>query len=365
MTMNTRPCSGFILPLTLWIVAIMGLIVASVNTWVQTAVANAHSLRDKTDDQLATADIRNELLYALATRPKSARGLEVGVGLPVVKNQDFMEALSTSYTSSRAIAFDNRAYTVEDHPDYVIKIQDGRGLFQLNYATPAPLRRFLGVMNIPDTERNRLADTLTDYVDEDDYTRMAGAEAPEYARLGLPPPANEPLLTPYEAKLALGWSDAKDLWEADMRAPLLTTCQVAGFNPNTAPIPVLTTQLPHLSPDAIQRLSETRTVKAIANQTELSQAAGELIYDEAFFFSFMPGQCSIIEVFKKASQEHVRFSLTLRPTNRAQPWRYDYELRIPAQYIDQTDQVAGTALFPTPESLSADAHADSTPDGVR
>ena len=355
MTNAMRSSSGFILPLTLWIVAIMGLVVATMNMWVQTAVANARSLREKTDAQLATADIRNELLYALAIRPKSARGLEVGTGLPVIDRTDFMAALSTNIVSSRAIAFDHQPYVVESNRDYVIAIQDGRGLFQMNFNNQVSLRRFLGAMNLPEAERNRLTDTLLDYTDEDSYTRLAGAEALDYQRAGLPAPPNEPLLTPYEAKRILGWTEGKILWEADMQSPLLTTCEIAGFNPNTAPVPVLMAQMPRLSADAIARLIEARKTKTFANQAQLTQAAGELVYDEAFFYSFVPSECIIVDVLNTKSGEHSRFSLTLRPLGKGQPWRYDYELRIPAQYALRADQIDGTAFFPAPESLHPDS----------
>ncbi len=355
MTNAMRSSSGFILPLTLWIVAIMGLVVATMNMWVQTAVANARSLREKTDSQLAMSDIRNELIYALAARPKSSRGLEVGTGLPVLNNSDFMAALSTTIVSSRSIALDHRPYVTQSHPDYVIQIQDGRGLFQMNFNNQVSLRRFLSAMKFPEAERNRLTDTLLDYTDEDNYTRLAGAEAIDYQRLGLPPPANESLLTPYEAKRVMAWSEEKLLWEADMRSPLLTTCEIAGFNPNTAPVPVLMAQMPRLSADAIARLIEARRTKTFANQAQLTQAAGELVYDEAFFYSFVPSECLIVDLLNTKSGEHNRFSLTLRPLGKGQPWRYDYELRIPAQYALRADQIDGTAFFPAPESLHTGA----------
>jgi hypothetical protein len=236
----------------------------------------------------------------------------------------------------------------------VIEIQDGRGLFQMNFTNQVALRRFLSAMNIAEAERNRLTDTLLDYTDEDSYTRLAGAEAPDYERLGLPPPPNEPLQTPYEAKRVLSWSDEKVIWEADMQSPLLTTCEIAGFNPNTAPAQVLMAQMPRLSADAISRLIEARKTKTFANQAQLTQAAGELVYDEAFFYSFIPSECTIVDVLNVKSGEHNRFSLTLRPLGKGQPWRYDYELRIPAQYALRADQVDRTALFPAPESLLPD-----------
>src|SRR4051812_18012750 len=67
---------GFILPLTLWMIAIMGLVAASLSVWVANSVANSQALAQDTDLALAQSDIRNELVYLLGARPTSFRGLE-------------------------------------------------------------------------------------------------------------------------------------------------------------------------------------------------------------------------------------------------------------------------------------------------
>jgi general secretion pathway protein K len=355
---HERADKGFVLALTLWIVAILGMVIAAMSTWVQTAVANAQVLRDRTDAQLAFADIRNELVYAIATRPRSPRGLEVGGHMTKPDPTDMFAIMSANIQSDAAVAFDWRPYVVESHPDYVIQIQDGRGLMPINRPDPTSTRRFLTALKIPESMRNRLADTLLDYIDEDTLTRAAGAEAPDYERLGLPPPPNRPLLTPYEAKHVLGWAGVKEIWETDMRKPLLTTCQEAGFNPNTASDIMLETYLPELSPEARQRIIARRAEKPFVSQTDLSEAAGELLFNQAFFFTLAPGRCSVVDITSRTTGEHIRLSLTVDPSPKSQPWRYDYEIRVPAEFNLPADSVDAKAVFPAAETL----HSRDNPD---
>ena len=54
--------SGFILALTLWVIATAGLAAAILAEWVSGAVENAQVLQDKVDSQLAFMNVRNELV---------------------------------------------------------------------------------------------------------------------------------------------------------------------------------------------------------------------------------------------------------------------------------------------------------------
>src|SRR5690606_5921467 len=47
-----RRTEGFVLALTLWVIALFGLGVAAINTWVTTATENARALRQRVDDEL-------------------------------------------------------------------------------------------------------------------------------------------------------------------------------------------------------------------------------------------------------------------------------------------------------------------------
>ncbi len=342
---------GFILPLTLWMIAIMGLLASSLNVWVANAVANATALAGRTELELAQSNLRNELVYFLAAHPSSYRGLEVGPRIAAAGPQDFDVLMAGPQDSGRTIKFDGRPYISESHPDMVVMIQDGTGLFNLNISTPANLRRLLTSFDVSETSINRMIDTLLDYLDDDDLTRLAGAESTQYARQGLQAPVNGFLVSPYEAQRVMGWERIKGLWEADMKRPLLTTCQSAGFNPNNAPPSALIANIRGMTRDRADLVVSYRADKPFRNMREFGAAADLLITDEPFFYTFIPGACSVVDLIDKRSGQHVRFSLTLEPISQNRPWRVDYATRIPDQYRDALDHLDSEAVFPTPEGI--------------
>ncbi len=352
---------GFILPLTLWLIAIMGLLAATLNVWVGNTVANSLALAQRTQLELAQSNLRNELVFLMGTRPTSFRGLEVGAKMEFANINDFNSVLAGPSDSGRYIKFDGRPYISESEPNMVVTVYDGTGLFNLNIATPQNLRRMFTSFDIPETQANRLIDMLLDYVDEDDFTRLAGAEKTEYARLGLLPPSNTFLLTPLEAQRIMGWDKLGAFWDSDMNSPLFTTCQTAGFNPNNAPVNALVANVRGMTRDKADQVMERRNDKPFRNSREFAAAADLLIADEPFFYTFVPGNCVVVDMIDKISGQHGRFSLTLEPVSQTRPWRIDYAIRIPAQYRAALDHLDPEAVFPTPESIDIPTGPDGKP----
>lgn len=348
---NEKGNAGFILPLTLWMIAIIGLLATTINAWVATAVANAGALARRTELELAQSNIRNELVYMLGTRPISYRGLEIGPQSTVDNANDYNTIMAGPSDSGRYLRFDGRPYSAESDPDTVVMVQDGTGLLNLNIIISPNLRRALTTFDIPEPQINRLIDTLLDYIDDDQLTRLAGAEKTEYARLGKASPTNGLLVTPLEAQRVMGWDQLSALWEADLGTPLLTTCQAAGFNPNTAPPVALIASVRGLTQDKADKALAAREVRPFRNVREFGAAADLLITDEPFFYSFIPGRCVIVDMIDKRSGQHARFSLTLDPLSQTRPWRVDYAIKIPAHYRSALDRLDPEAIFPTPESM--------------
>ncbi|MCB2106159.1 MAG: general secretion pathway protein GspK [Rhodobacteraceae bacterium] len=358
-----RGARGFVLPLTLWIVAILGLAIAAVNTWVQLAVENAIVLRDKTEDLRAAADLRNELVYLLATRPKTVRGIEIGGDLTLPPRSDFNAIMMADYSSNRALRVDGTSYWSETYPDIELRMQDGNGLVQLNTVNPAPIEGLLRTLDVEPSLRTRLVDTLRDFTDEDDFNRLSGAEARDYALLNRPPPFNQALLTPYHAREAIGWDQVPQLWQKDLESPLVTTCASSGFNPNTAPETALIAVLPRMTLEGAKKIIAARTQKPLRNQRETARASGISMIEEPFFYSFFPGPCVIVDMINHTAGERTRISLSLVPFSKVQPWRYDYELRIPYRTDPEQDADSATDIaretFPAPETLFAGIGRDN------
>ncbi len=356
-----RRAKGFILPLTLWMIAIIGLLAATLNVWVAGTVANSRALAQRTQLALTQANIRNELVYMLGTRPSSYRGLEIGPKVNFSNSGDFSAVMVGPMDSGRALKFDGRSYATESDPNVVLAVQDGSGLLNLNITSPPNLRRALAAFNVSEPQINRAIDALLDYIDDDDLTRLAGAEKTQYERMGLPPPPNGLLLSPLEAQRIIGWDKLDALWEADMASPLLTTCQSTSFNLNTAPQPVLMANIRGMTRDKAELVLERRAERSFRNIREFAATADLLMTDEPFFYAFTPGRCIVVDMIDRLSEQHLRFSLTLEPISQTRPWRVDYATRIPAQYHSALDRLDPENIFPKPESIDL----SPGPDGER
>ena len=356
---------GFILALTLWIIAFFGLGVAAINVWVTRAIDNARVLKERTDGALALANAKNEIVYAMGTRPMTNRGLEVGSDLKRPDASDIMSVMSATYASSGFVAFDGSPYVLQSNPDYAVQLQDGRGLVNLNFATPDLLRRLLALYDAPETLRNQLPDTLADWIDDDDLTRLSGAERSDYLRRNRLPPSNAPLLTPQEAQNILGWDEVPKLWDDDMKSPIFTTCAVSGFNPNTAPKPVLLSYIPGLTEEAATQVIEHRKQSQFRHGRDFMDTANVVVPNEAFFFSVSPGNCTIVDFTNRGSNERVRFALSLVPLSQNQPWQVDYAFGVPTQHPGALDRADPGLVFPTPEALAPDQQGNNRPSGFR
>ncbi len=356
---------GFVLPLTLWIIALFGLGVAAINSWVSVTVENARTLQQKTEAELAAANIENELVYAMATRPMTSSGLQVGTDLSATNAGDMMAMMAPNFESSTSIAFDGRPYNLESHPDYILHLQDGRGLLRLQSGSIAAVRRLLALFDTPETLRNQLPDTLADWIDEDDLTRLAGAEAPEYERRRRLPPTNAQLLTPMEAQSILGWDEIPEIWQADLESPIFTTCQITGFNPNTAPETVLLAHIPGLTRASAAQVIEQRRATPFRHGREFMAAAGFISAGEPFFFSVTPGNCIIVDMIHRESNRHTRFSLSLVPTSQNKPWQVNYAIELPSKPHAESDRLDPQLTFPAPETINPGGRRDNRLTGLR
>lgn len=357
---------GFVLALTLWIIALFGMGVAAINSWVTTATNNALTLRNRVDDELALSNAKHEIVYAIATRPMTSRGLEVGSDLKRPQADDMFSTMAQGNQDTSAfIAFDRRPYVLQSDPNYVVQIQDGRGLINLNRIQAPLLRRLLAFYDAPETLRNQLPDTLQDWTDEDEYTRIAGAEREDYERLRRQTPPNARLVIPTEAQNILGWDQVPKMWEDNLKEPLFSTCQSAGFNPNTAPAASLLAHMPGLTGEGAQYVIQKRKETSFRHARDFMEATDTSVANEAFFFGTSPGNCMVIDFVNRTTAERTRVSLSIVSRSDNQPWQVDYAFRIPSQYSGALDGLDPQLTFPTAEALYYGVDGSNGTSGLR
>ncbi len=162
-------------------------------------------------------------------------------------------------------------------------------------------------------------------IDTDDLRHLNGAEAAEYRALGLPPPANDWLITPYQLQQVIGWRDQEALWKDQKLVDLVTTARVTGFNPNTAPREVLAV-LPGSSPEIAERLIKTRTIAPFSSQTQIVAAVGQSVLDSENLL-FYPGDSFRLRQESEKLPWALQYQISLTPQSDQAPWRIDYFMK--------------------------------------
>ena len=294
---------GFVLAATLWILAIIAIGAAYFAERVERAVELAQRSRFASQTFVDFASTRAEILFRLNTTGFSLHGL----GL----------APDTS------IALDGRAYrgTGQDS----VRLQDSRGLLNVNFPDREMVRRLVGFLGVPAERRDALLDTLLDYLDADNLRRLNGAEAAEYARLDLPPPANDWLATPHQLQNIIGWRDEPELWKEQRLLRFVTTSRLIGLNPNTAPAEILAA-LPGGNPDIARRMLELRRIAPFFAASQLVALTGNPALDSEYFI-FFPGNSIRLTQESTALPWAVQSEIFLTPNSDTAPWRVDYHVR--------------------------------------
>lgn len=312
-SINLQKQQGFVLVLTLWVLVIVAIAAGYFAERVTRSVELAQQSKQNTRAMIDMAGTRAEILYRLGTTSMSIYGLGQG---------------------STVIELDDRAYRGSGNT--LLRLQDNRGLLNLNIVEDDRLQRLLGLLGIPAEQRGHLTDTLRDYIDADNLHRLNGAEEEEYLTRNLPPPANKNLSTPCEARRIIGWRDAPQLWQTGRLVELTTTGSTLGLNPNTAPAEVLAT-LPGITEEIAQTIIARRKLFPIIHAGQLAEIAGLPPQSFEDMIGVLPGNSIRITQFTHALPWATQYSITLTPNGNDAPWRTDYYSRVNAGRRDETE----------------------------
>jgi DNA uptake protein ComE-like DNA-binding protein len=318
--------------MTLWMLAAIMVAATIFSERVRQAVNLAQQQQQHTSALLDIKSTQAEILFRLGVTPISIYGLGDD---PEGKN----------------IALDDRLY--RGLGNTTVQLQDNRGLLNLNIALDPQLLRLLAIANVAPEKRGMLIDTLRDYMDEDSVKRINGAEEPEYRALGLPPPRNEKLLTPFEARSIIGWRDEPQLWENNYLPDLTTVSSAVAINPNTARKEVLET-LPGVTSEIADAIMASRNLQPIGSPDVIAQLAGGAPGE--FMLSVIPFPANSMRVTHRSADLPwaIQYNVSLQPNSDKSPWRIDYYFKIrqntpPATSIPVSASLQDkTSIFATP-----------------
>lgn len=289
---------GFILVATLWILAAITIAAGYFAERVNRLIALAQQKQETAALLVEFANTRADTLFRLGTTPISFYGLG---GQP-------------------AIALDNRPY--RGTGDDIVRLQDNRGLLNVNFLNIEMMSNFLGQQGAPFEKRDAMIDALRDYIDIDDLRRLNGAEAAEYAALGLPPPPNDWLATPFQLQNIIGWRDQAALSKDQRLTQFVTTGRIVGFNPNTAPLEVLVS-LPGNSREIAEQMIKLRGEKPFISTAPMINLGWNPRMDSEFFIFFPSDSIRVTQQNKKLPWM-LQYNVTLTPMAGNAPWRFDY-----------------------------------------
>jgi type II secretion system (T2SS) protein K len=329
----------------------LSLVTEAMTRWVSAALDSALSNREEVDARRQIAVAEAVALYLLTTRPLSSRGIEL------LTPEQLYATTAASFLAGLPLAesyirLDDQRYRFDSA---ILRLQDVRGLINLNAGSDFDLFALLGVFGVPADDRGPLIAKLRDYIDADSLTRLNGAEAPQYEEAGLEPPANAPLRGPWEVRRILDWDKIEGLAKEDSPWPLLaaTASQLRGFNINTAP-PTLLSLMPMMTPDAVQRVVERRRQQPIVTDFDFELLTGFSIAEPppTHFIPF-PADNLILTLSAKNWPLERRIAIRQTLSSPDRPWVVDYDVETPRAVRDATE--------PDPDDLPLSQLLSSTP----
>lgn len=317
---------GFVLVLTLWVLAAVAIAAAYFGERVQASLRLASARQDLAEAQVALSNGRAELLYRMAITPTSQYGLG---DLPSV------------------IKLDGREYA---DAGTLVQLQDAGGLINLNAFNDDFLGRLLGRLGVPTERQAALIDALRDYTDADDLRRLNGAESAQYQAIGRPDlPRNAALLMPMELRDVYGWGREEALWRAGGLLDLVTVEGEPRLNPNTAPARVLEA-LPGVTPDIAQLILARRELQPVGADW-LDRTLGTHFSGMGSPITGFPS--SVVRVTQRVLglPWALRYNVVLTPTGALAPWKITSFHRLenlPPDPGPDTPSVAPPAPSPQP-----------------
>ena|SRR5271168_688441 len=321
---------GFALVLTLVVIVILSLMTEIMTRWISTALDSALANREQVDATREITEAAAVSMYLLATRPLSFRGIEVSTAAqPSATNAP--QKLGSFEPAQDYIRLDDHPYRLGDA---VLRLQDARGLINLNFGSSDDLFTVLGIFGVAVEDRGPLIAKLQDYIDADSLTRLNGAEAPEYADAGREPPANAPLRTPWEVRRILDWDKVEDVVREDSGWERMTsTALFTGFNVNTAPRTLLSL-MPWMTEEAVDDVVRWRRDYPITSAREFGDLTGIPMPARPSQFLSFPADNLVITLSATHAPLDRRVALHLTPQSRDRPWAIDYDVEIPRRDLD-------------------------------
>jgi general secretion pathway protein K len=346
-----RRQGGYVLVITIAMLALLVLGATYVGQRVSLALNLAKAEQERLAQEQAVESAKAEVLYLLASVPRSVQGLGQG---------------------ANAVRLDGKTYRIGK--DILVSLQDARGLVNVNTLSRLSIERLLGTYGLDAEATARLTDALLDYRDDDHLRRINGAEREEYAAAagagqeqrqsvgqtlvqpgasglsapgtlleqadaGKPAPRNADLAVPTELLRVLRWDDPT-LWGDD---PIVNHAVVVNrsiINPNTATWRVLVAATgidEPLAREIVKARSLPDPPDVFAQLFPQARQVDPFNPLQSGLSPF-PSQTIIATIAPLGASWGYRFSITHTPASADGPWRIDYVYQIETKHNGKPDE---------------------------
>ncbi|OQW91202.1 MAG: hypothetical protein BWK79_17515 [Beggiatoa sp. IS2] len=351
---NIQRQRGFVLALTLWMLAILTIAAGFFSLWTQRAVTAAQTLQMDLQGEIDMQATQANLIYLMATQRFNIGGLTTPDKKSEEDSKSKTKILSTPNDFGEAsILPEGGEIFLDDRPYFgsgkaYFALQDESGLVNINLESMEAMSRLLNLLGIKKDLCPALVAKLRDYTDEDDLHLLNGAEKYEYNLLGLSPPSNRLLIVPWEARRILDWDKQPALWENDT-LPQLTQALVAAHpNINTAPAIILQAVY-NLTDEATERVIKAREGLPFYEVSAVTQIAGmTLDIDPEEADNFFPASYLRLMLWYENARRMRQIHLQITPyADKSKPWMVHYTLNygLLPRYTQLSPIRARTTLF--------------------
>ena len=167
--------------------------------------------------------------------------------------------------------------------DLYVQARDSNGMLSLGTMNPAGLDRLVKKLGVLD-DTSGFINSYLDWVDEDNFERVNGAEEFYYKGQGLPyGPRNYAI----QFKEEVEWVRGMNRKLYGRIEPFLTLLPSTGFNPNTASDEVVMAYL-NINEDSLGNLRRYMSKMAVTSDTELFALTGRMISGSGEGVYFFP-----------------------------------------------------------------------------
>ena len=348
MARDRRGQKGFVLAVTLWLLAGMAVAVALMTLWAREEVAAATQGREAFEDEAAALSLRETLVYLAATREFTRGGLRqaaLGDAERAVRRLEEFGALDKSPRGDE-LALDGTQYVGLGGVRFAL--QDHAGQFPLVLPDAPGLDALLTAAGVPAAGAPALRDAYLDYVDADGLARLNGAEARDYAREGRRPPPNRFLLAPAEMRSIRGW----DALDPDVLARLEAMTQPYATGPlnlNAAADPVLARVIGGDCGSRCELIRAERRRLPFANSADFQARTGVRLAGDTFVdYRFGPSESFVLTTWGRTGGA-LRLHVRLTPlADKAGPWTVLAAYPVPRPPDDATAQNPESPLLADP-----------------